>query len=260
MTFTPKRVRAYAFLWLKSSVKMDYSKNQELLTLAITGDEVATEELVANNLGLVRSIALRFKDRGVEYEDLVQIGSIGMVKAIRSFDISKGTVFSTYAVPLIIGEIRRFLRDDGWIKVSRTYKQQSARLNKERERYILEFGKEPRIEELASICEMSSQDAIFALEATSCVSSLSATLSCDDDSFTLESTLSDESSDIDIKLEHIALTQAISSLPVLWRQIVTLRYLKEYSQEATAKMLGLTQVKISREEKKIFSALKKALT
>ena len=239
---------------------MDYSNNNELLMLATEGDKDATEELVKNNLGLVRSIALRFKDRGVEYEDLVQIGSIGMLKAIRSFDLSKGTVFSTYAVPLIIGEIRRFLRDDGLIKVSRTYKQQSARLNKERETYCLRHGKEPRIEELALICDMSVQEAVFALEATSSVCSLSAPLSNEEEGFTLEATLSESKSEIDIKLEHIALAQAISSLPPLWRQIVTLRYLKEYSQEATAKMLGLTQVKISREEKKIFAVLKKELS
>lgn len=239
---------------------MDYSKNQELLLLAIDGDINATEKLMANNLGLVRSIALRFKDRGVEYEDLVQIGSIGMLKAIRSFDISKGTVFSTYAVPLIMGEIKRFLRDDGLIKVSRSYKQQSAKLNKEREKYTLEFGKEPRIEELASLCNMSLEDAVFALEATSCVSSLSSTLTNEDDTFTIESTLCEEKSDIDIKLEHIALSQAISALPPLWRKIIVLRYMKEYSQQETAVALGLTQVKVSREEKKIFAILKKELS
>ena len=239
---------------------MNYSKNQELLVLAVNGDEGATERLIESNLGLVRSIALRFRDRGVEYEDLVQIGSIGMLKAIRSFDISKGTVFSTYAVPLIIGEIRRFIRDDGLIKVSRLYKQQSAILNKEREKYISEFGMEPKIEELAKRCGLSPQEAVVAMEATSSVSSFSTALVGDDESFTLESTLCEEKSDIDLKLEHIALSEAISSLPVLWRKIVTLRYLKEYSQQATAKILGLTQVKVSREEKKIFEALRKQLS
>ena len=102
---------------------MDYNVNKDLLHLAVKGDEKATSELMEINAGLVRSIAIRFKDRGVEYEDLIQIGSIGMLKAIRSFDLEKGTVFSTYAVPLIIGEIKRFIRDDGIIKVSRLYKQ-----------------------------------------------------------------------------------------------------------------------------------------
>ena len=102
---------------------MDYSKNIELLKEAHKGDTAATEALVRDNIGLVRSVALRFKDRGVDYEDLVQIGSLGMLKAIRSFDLSLGTSFSTYAVPLIMGEIRRFLRDDGLIKVSRHHQQ-----------------------------------------------------------------------------------------------------------------------------------------
>ena len=131
---------------------MDFNTNGELLKRALAGDEIAVSTLMENNLGLVRSIALRFRDRGVEYEDLVQIGSIGMFKAIKTFDMDKGTAFSTYAVPLIIGEIRRFIRDDGLIKVSRIYKQQGAMLMREREKYIAEFGCEPKIEILAKLC------------------------------------------------------------------------------------------------------------
>lgn len=239
---------------------MNFNKNQALLELAIEGDEKATEELMTINLGLVRSIALKFKDRGVEYEDLVQIGSIGMLKAIRSFDLDKGTVFSTYAVPLIIGEIRRFIRDDGLIKVSRVYKQQGAQLMREREKYIMENGCEPHIDELAKACGITPQEAAMALDATATVGSLSASINGEDEGFTLESTLCEEKNEIDAKIEHIALSQAISSLPPLWRKIVTLRYLKEYSQQTTAKVLGLTQVKISREEKKIFAALRKELS
>lgn len=239
---------------------MDYNKNHELLQKAVIGDEKATEELMTLNLGLVRSIALRFRDRGVEYEDLVQIGCIGMLKAIRSFDLDKGTVFSTYAVPLIIGEIRRFIRDDGLIKVSRIYKQQGALLMKEREKYIMENGAEPRIEELAKLCGLSVQEAAIAIDATANVNSLSASINGEDESYTLESTICQEKNEIDAKIEHIALSQAIASLPPLWRKIITLRYLKEYSQQTTAQMLGLTQVKISREEKKIFEALKKVLS
>ena len=249
-----------ASLWLKSSVNMNFDKNQELLEKAVSGDDKATEELMANNLGLVRSVAIKFRDRGVEYEDLVQIGSIGMLKAIRSFNLERGTVFSTYAVPLIIGEIRRFIRDDGLIKVSRVYKQQGALLMKERERFIAEEGCEPHIDQLAQICGMTPQEATIALDATACVNSLSASLNGEDEGFTLENTLCEERNEIDAKIEHIALAQAISALPPLWRQIVTLRYLKEYSQQATAKILGLTQVKISREEKKIFATLRKELS
>ena len=239
---------------------MDFNKNQELLQKALQGDDSATEELMRINFGLVRSIVQRFRDRGVEYEDLMQIGSIGMLKAIRSFDPSKGTVFSTYAVPLIIGEIRRFIRDDGLIKVSRIYKQQGTMLMREREKYISENGAEPKIEELAKRCGMSVEDAAVAIDASSAVTSLSASINGDDEAYTLESTLSSEKNEIDGKIEHIALSQAISSLPPLWRKIVTLRYLREYSQQKTAEMLGLTQVKISREEKKIFDVLRKQLS
>ena len=239
---------------------MDFNKNQILLEKAKAGDEEATALLMETNLGLVRSIAYRFKDRGVDYEDLVQIGCIGMLKAIRSFDMEKGTVFSTYAVPLIIGEIRRFIRDDGLIKVSRIYKQQSALLMKAHEKYISEHGEEPKIEVLAKICGLSPEEAAVALDATASVNSLSSSLDGEDDGFTLEKVISNESNDIDKKIDHIALMQAISSLSPIWQQIITLRYLKEYSQQATAKILGLTQVKVSREEKKILEALRKKLS
>jgi len=239
---------------------MDFTTNQELLKRASVGDDIAESELMERNLGLVRSIALRFRDRGVEYEDLVQIGSIGMFKAIKSFDISKGTAFSTYAVPLIIGEIRRFIRDDGLIKVSRIYKQHGALLMKEREKYVSEYGCEPKIEILAKRCGITVEEAAIAIDASSPVTSLSASINGDDEGYTLENILSEEKSEIDTRIEHIALSQAISTLPPLWRKIVVLRYLKEYSQQKTALVLGLTQVKISREEKKIFEALRKELS
>ena len=158
----------------------------ELLREASKGDKAATEALVRDNIGLVRSVALRFKDRGVDYDDLVQIGSLGMLKAIRSFDLSLGTSFSTYAVPLIMGEIRRFLRDDGLIKVSRQYKQNGAMLMREREKYILEFGEEPKIEVLAKNCGLTIEDAVVAIDATATVSSLHASIDGDDENFTLE--------------------------------------------------------------------------
>lgn len=239
---------------------MNFTQNQELLDKSIEGDEQATSDLMEANMGLVRSIALRFRDRGVEYEDLVQIGAIGMLKAIRSFDKSRGTAFSTYAVPLIIGEIKRFIRDDGLIKVSRIYKQQGALLMREREKYLSEYGEEPKIEVLAKICNLSVSDAVIALDASSPVNSLSASINNDDSNFTLENTLCQEKNNIEEKINQIALAQAISNLPPLWRKIITLRYLKEFSQQKTAQILGLTQVKISREEKKIFELLRKELS
>ncbi len=238
---------------------MNFTQNQELLEKSINGDEKATSDLMEANMGLVRSIVLRFKDRGVEYEDLMQIGSFGMLKAIRSFDPNRGTVFSTYAVPLIIGEIRRFIRDDGLIKVSRIYKQQGALLMREREKYLSEYGTEPKIEDLAKICNLSVSDAVIALDASSPVTSLYAPITGEDENFTLENTLHADN-EIDKRIDHIALTQAISKLPPLWRQIITMRYLKDFSQQKTAQLLGLTQVKVSREEKKIFEVLRKELS
>lgn len=239
---------------------MDFTKNQELLEMAVSGDEGAIDKLVELNLGLVRSCAVKFKDRGVEFDDLVQIGSIGMLKAIKSFDFSRGTVFSTYAVPLIIGEIKRFIRDDGLIKVSRIYKKQGAILMRAREKYMAENGKEPHIEELAALCNMKIEDAVIALDAASPVNSLYASINNDDEGYTLENTLSDTKNEIDAKIDRLALSQAISSLPPLWRKIIVMRYLNEFSQQKTAKILGLTQVKISREEKKIFDVLRKELS
>ena len=239
---------------------MDYNKNHELLKDAVSGDKNAISRLMEINLGLVRSISLKFVNRGVEYDDLVQIGSIGMFKAIKSFDVSKGTAFSTYAVPLIIGEIRRFIRDDGLIKVSRIYKQQGAHLMREREKYINEFGCDPKIEDLAKICNLTVEEAAVAIDASSPVNSLSASLNGEEDGFSLENIISDDKDEIDKRIERIALTQAISTLPPLWRKIVMLRYLKDFSQQKTALALGLTQVKISREEKKIFEALRKKLS
>lgn len=242
---------------------MDFSKNQELLKEAVSGNEDAFSKLVELNLGLVRTCALRFKDRGVDYDDLVQIGSIGLVKAIKSFDFERGTALSTYAVPLIIGEIKRFLRDDGLIKVSRIYKKQSAMLMKERENYLNEYGEEPRIDDLARLCNMKTEDAITALNASSPVKSISSTISNQhntDDNFTMEDTLSDSNDEIEGKIIQIAIKDAISKLSPLWRKIVIMRYFNEYSQQKTAKILGLTQVKISREEKKILEALRKDLS
>ena len=132
----------------------------ELIERAKSGDSEALSILISENTGLVKSIAVRFTGRGVEYEDLCQIGHIGMIKAIRNFDLSRGTAFSTYAVPLIIGEIKRFLRDDGEIKISRELKRRGALIMAEREKYITRFGCEPTVSELAARCNLSEEEAI----------------------------------------------------------------------------------------------------
>ena len=235
-------------------------KNRELLILAQTGDEQALERLVVDNMALVRSVAIKFKDRGTELEDLVQIGTIGMLKAIRSFEVERGTAFSTYAVPLIVGEIRKHLRDDGPIKVGREYKRMGAVLLGERNRIMAESGKDPSIKELALRCGVSAEDAAVALDAIAPITSLSETV-YDDGGLTLEGTLPDRDSadETERMFDRLALSQAIGQLDPLWRKIVLLRYWRNMTQQQVANTLGLSQVKVSREEKKIMERLRELL-
>ncbi len=237
--------------------KNTYEETMKYLEQYSRGDTSVEERIMELNSGLVNGIAHRFKGRGTDFEDLVQIGSIGLLKAIRSFDLSRGFAFSTYAVPLIIGEIRRFLRDDGVIKVSRIHKRTGAVLMHEREKYISEHGEEPRLEELAKAVGITTEEAAAALDSTSPVRSLSEIIG--DDDFSLEDVIPSTDDNLGRMLEKIALTETINTLPPLWRKIIILRYYRDYSQQQTAEALGLTQVKISREEKKIFTELRRAL-
>ena len=241
-----------------------YSGNRELIYKAQSGDETAslnaTEALIKNNLGLVRSIAIRFKDRGVDVEDLIQIGTIGMIKAIRSFELERETTFSTYAVPLIIGEIRRHLRDDGLIKISRYHKKLGMELMNARNKIISEDGREPKIDELAELCGVSAEDAAIAMDAATPVMSLSSSFGNEDNALTLESRIADTDNEIEKMADHIALSQAISKMPPMWRQIIVLRYYKNMTQQETATCIGLSQVKVSREEKKIMRFLREKMS
>lgn len=235
------------------------SGNTALLVRIKNGDRDALDTLVSQNIGLVKNIAKRFLGRGTDYEDLVQIGVIGMIKAARSFDFSYDTAFSTYAVPLITGEIRRFLRDDGPIKISRSVKRQGAQIMKARERFLQANGREPHISELSELTGLPSNEIVYSMEAVSAVCSLNEPISADPDAPTFESSIADESCTFDKITDKIALAEAIRRLPPLWREIITLRYFSDLSQCETGKRLGLTQVKISREEQKILEALKKSL-
>lgn len=231
-----------------------YHDNLSLIKSAQEGDERASAQLCQNNGGLVRAIVGRFLGRGVEYEDLVQIGNIGLIRAIRSFDVERGCAFSTYAVPLIMGEIRRFLRDDGLIKVSREQKRTGALLLRARERYISENGTEPPISELARCVGVSVEDAACALEAAGAVTMFSDPV-FDEDGIRLEELLTDEEEG-ERTFDRIALGDAINKLPPLWRQIVVCRYFRDMSQQKTAELLSLSQVKVSREEKKLLAFLR----
>ncbi|MBE6586262.1 MAG: sigma-70 family RNA polymerase sigma factor [Ruminococcaceae bacterium] len=237
-----------------------HAKQMTMIRAAQEGDETAMETLVVENMGLVRSVAIKFRDRGTEMEDLIQIGTIGMIKAIRSFDCGRGTAFSTYAVPLIIGEIRRHLRDDGLIRVSRGYRRLGMLLMRERARIATEEGRDATISELAEACGVSTEEAATALDALSPVSSLSDN-AYGEDSPELGSTIPDqaEADDMARRMDAIALMQIIEALPPMWRKIVLLRYYRNMTQQQVANLMGLTQVKVSREEKKIMAHMRAQL-
>lgn len=235
-----------------------HADNGTLLLRSLGGDEEATEALIINNAGLVRGIALRFTGRGVDLEDLLQIGNMGLLKAIRTFDPARECAFSTYAVPLIFGEIRRYLRDDGLIKVSRTQKRLSAQLSSERDKAI-KAGEDVTVAELARRCGVSVAEAAYALDATAPVRSLSETVWGEEDGPTLASTLTDEEEGERV-FNRLALSMSIDKLPPLGRKIILLRYYRDLSQQQTADLLGLTQVKISREEKKCLAFLRGELS
>ena len=237
------------------------ARHYALIADAQSGDaqraDAATRDLLSENMGLVRAAALRFRDRGTEYEDLMQIGTIGMLRAIRTFDLSRGLAFSTFAVPLIVGEIRRHLRDDGPLRVSRSYKKLSTDLARARREIGEREGRDVTIEELAHACGVSREEAAVALAATSPVTSLSECAFEEEKGELSERITDDESAhEPEIISDRIALREAISQMPPLWRRILLLRYYRDHTQQQTAQMLGLTQVKISREEKKILELLR----
>ncbi len=238
-----------------------FSQNIALIERAQAGDMAAMERLVMDNMGLVRTVAVKFRDRGTEFEDLMQIGVMGMMKAIRSFDLSRGTAFSTYAVPLIVGEIRRHLRDDGLIRVSRGTRHLGMLLMRERARIASEEGRDASVGELAAAVGVAVEDAAIALDAMSPVSSFSDN-AYGEDSPELGATIPDraEADDMAREMDKIALSQVIATLPPVWKKIVLLRYYRNMTQQEVGNLLGMTQVKVSREEKKIMAYMREQLS
>ncbi len=243
---------------VKETCTRTYDKNPELILRYREGDSLAGEKLILLNRPLVTSIAARFSGRGVDNEDLIATGNIGLVKAINTFDFSRECAFSTYAVPLIFGEIRRFLRDDGMIKVSREEKRLSAIVLAERERRISE-GESLSICDIAASVGISPAEAASALVAMTPIRSLDECAYSDDDNTTLGSTVYDEDEEAK-NFDKLSLKLAVEKLGEWQRKLIILRYFKDYSQTETAKALGVTQVKISREEKKILAFLKTELS
>ena len=240
-------------------VNEKFKDNLALIAASQAGDARATDRLVRQNDGLVRHIAVRFLGRGCELEDLIQIGHMGLLKAIRTFDAGRGCTFSTYAVPLIFGEIRRFLRDDGPMKISRTQKRLGAMLAAEREKCAAAGEENVRLADLAARCGVSPEEAAAALCAISPVASLSDLVYRDEEGLTYENVIADEEENTR-QFDRLAISMALDKLPPQRKKIILLRYFRDYSQSETAAALGLTQVKVSREEKRILAFLREELS
>ena len=229
------------------------SRTEELIAQAQQGDQDAAETLVTENAGLIWSVARRFIGRGAETDDLYQLGCLGFIKAVEGFNLEYGTQFSTYAVPKIAGEIRRFLRDDGAIKVSRTVKEQAVAIKAIRSQLATTLGREPSISEIAAQTGFSMEEIALAENATASTESINRQTG--DDGFTLENVLSDTESE-ELLVEKISLRQAIEKLPDREKSVIKLRYFHGLTQDRTSKVLGVSQVQVSRIEKKALEKLR----
>lgn len=243
---------------------MDHTK--ELVLRAHSGERAARDQLVMENMGLVYSISKRFLGRGYELEDINQIGTIGLIKAIDKFDENYDVKFSTYAVPMIAGEIKRFLRDDGMLKVSRSLKENGYRIKKASDQLIADRGREATVEELAAATELSVEDVVMALEANTEVESIYRTVYQGDgseiylvDKVTSQNNTASQGMDFgehEKLLNRILLGQLLEELTEQERELILLRYFKEQTQSQVAKRLGISQVQVSRMEKKILLKLR----
>jgi len=232
------------------------TEQKELIRLAQTGDKQAAEQLLTENSGLIWSVAKRFIGRGTDTEDLYQLGCLGFLKAVDGFDLEYGTQFSTYAVPKISGEIRRFLRDDGAVKVSRSIKEQAATIKTARSQLTAALGREPTIAEISLQTGFSPEEIALAETATAATESIQRETG--EDGFTLENVLTDTESE-EKMVEKISLRQAIEKLPEQEKMVVSLRYFHGLTQERVARVINVSQVQVSRIEKKALGNLKKLL-
>lgn len=229
-----------------------------LLAKAHAGDARAREQLIQNNLGLVQSIVRRFRGRGTEEEDLFQIGSIGLIKAIDKFDLTYDVKFSTYAVPVIAGEIKRFLRDDGMIKVSRSLKETAIKAAMARERFCREQGRDPTVEELGEQIGVERELLVQAMESGEQVESLQKIIyEGDSHAISFEERLMDEKDHTEALLNRVVLNQLLSGLNAQEKQLICLRYFADKTQTEVAGTLGISQVQVSRLEKKILQAMRR---
>lgn len=229
--------------------------SRALLERAAKGDAAAQSILIEQNLGLVHASARRFMGRGIDYEDLYQAGCMGLVKAVTGFDPSRGVQFSTYAMPVIMGEMRRLFRDDGPVKISRALKELSIRAQRTRENMTNLLGREPTLKELADRLGLDTAETVQALEA----SQMPLSLTVDENGEDIQTDVPVESSE-DALIDKIALKDAIGGLKASDRKLIIMRYFQCKTQSETAEVLNMTQVQVSRREKKILEQLKARLT
>jgi len=244
-----------------------------LIARSQAGEREAREVLIENNLGLVHHIVRRFAGRGYELEDLFQIGSIGLMKAIDKFDLSLGVKFSTYAVPMIAGEIKRFLRDDGPVKISRTIKENGLKVSFARQKLQTETGREPTLSELSAETGLSTEEIVVAMEAATTVESIYSAVYQDDGSevYLVDKVVRGANSSVGSSLvgvadnrdpekeellNHILLKQLLDSLELSERELICMRYFQNKTQMEVAAVLGVSQVQVSRMEKKILLRLR----
>ncbi len=232
------------------------SKTEELIRLAQSGDQQAKEALLTENAGLIWSITKRYFGRGTDTEDLYQLGCLGFLKAVEGFDGAYGTQFSTYAVPKISGEIRRFLRDDGSVKVSRVLKERAFTVSSARNKLVHALGREPTLSEISDLTGISLEDIAEAETATAATESMQCAIG--DEGFSLEMILADPKTE-DVLLEHLSLQQAIGNLPEREGTVIKMRYYHGLTQARVASVLNVSQVQVSRIEKKALSRLKEWL-
>lgn len=227
-----------------------------LIAQAQAGDKGALDRLVEENAPLVWSVVRRFMGRGTDADDLYQLGCLGFLKAVEGFDLEFGTQFSTYAVPKIAGEIRRFLRDDGAIKVSRTIKEQASTIRTTRSKLSITLGREPTISEISDVTGFSPEEIATADTATAATESIQKENG--EDGFCLEDILSISDSE-ETMVERICLSQAIGKLPYREKQVIDLRYFHGLTQQQISKVLQVSQVQVSRIEKKALENLRELM-
>lgn len=230
----------------------------ELIKRSRAGDKLAREQVIKENMPLVYSIVKRFHGRGYDVEDLSQIGAIGLIKAVDNFNVNFEVRFSTYAVPMISGEIKRFLRDDGMVKVSRTLKENGVRVRRAAENLAAELGRDATLEELSAATELQKEDIVMALEAGNEVESLHKTVFQKEGSeILLMDRIPSEKNESEIVVNQLLLQQLLEELTDQERRLIELRYFEEKTQVQTASVLGMSQVQVSRLEKRVLGSMRK---